>query len=90
MVTLQLDRLEARYGRKVINASASTPVVQGGVLTALVGPNAAGKSTLFRRIAGQLAGGGEVRITGADRGVRGETGQVGVIGQAAREGVPRG
>ena len=66
MVTLQLDRLEARYGRKVIYASASTPVVQGGVLTALVGPNAAGKSTLFRRIAGQIAGGGTVRLTGAE------------------------
>ncbi len=66
MVTLQLDRLEARYGRKVIYASASTPVVRGGVLTALVGPNAAGKSTLFRRIAGQIAGGGTVRLTGAE------------------------
>ena len=65
MVTLELDRAEARYGRKVIYQSASTPVLQGGVLTALVGPNAAGKSTLFRRIAGQLAGRGAVRITGA-------------------------
>ena len=65
MVTLELDRAEARYGRKVIYQCASTPVLQGGVLTALVGPNAAGKSTLFRRIAGQLAGAGNVRITGA-------------------------
>lgn len=37
----------------------------GGSLTALIGPNAAGKSTLFRRIAGQLAGGGTVRLQGA-------------------------
>ena len=68
MVTLQLDHVEARYGRKIVYADASTPEIAGGVLTALVGANAAGKSTLFRRIAGQLAGGGEVRITGADKG----------------------
>lgn len=68
MVTLELDRVEARYGRKVIYTDATTPVLQGGVLTALVGPNAAGKSTLFRRIAGQLAGRGVVRLTGAGSG----------------------
>ena len=67
MVTLELDRVEARYGRKIIYAGATTPVISGGQLTALIGPNAAGKSTLFRRIAGQLGGAGTVRITGADR-----------------------
>ncbi len=67
MVTLQLNHVEARYGRKVIYADASSPEIAGGHLTALVGANAAGKSTLFRRIAGQLAGKGEVRITGADQ-----------------------
>lgn len=67
MVSLQLHAVEARYGRKVIYAEASTPEIRGGHLTALVGANAAGKSTLFRRIAGQLAGGGDVRLTGADR-----------------------
>lgn len=65
MVSLQLDRVEARYGRTVIYSEATTPVLSGGVLTALVGANAAGKSTLFRRIAGQLAGAGHVRLTGA-------------------------
>lgn len=68
MVTLQLTHVEACYGRKVVYDDTSTPVITGGSLTALVGANAAGKSTLFRRIAGQLAGKGEVRITGADRG----------------------
>ncbi|RCW86783.1 ABC transporter ATP-binding protein [Paracoccus lutimaris] len=67
MVTLELDRVEARYGRKIIYTDATTPAISGGHLTALIGPNAAGKSTLFRRIAGQLAGSGQVRITGADR-----------------------
>lgn len=67
MVTLQLCHVEARYGRKIVYADASTPEISGGHLTALVGANAAGKSTLFRRIAGQLAGKGEVHITGADQ-----------------------
>lgn len=66
MVTLELAGVEARYGRKVIYSDATTPVLKGGTLCALVGPNAAGKSTLFRRIAGQLAGAGEVRLTGAE------------------------
>jgi iron complex transport system ATP-binding protein len=65
MVSLQLSGVEARYGRKVIYTDASTPEIVGCQLTALVGANAAGKSTLFRRIAGQLAGQGEVRMTGA-------------------------
>lgn len=64
MVTLELDRVEARYGRKTVFSQASVPELQGGSLTALVGPNAAGKSTLFRRIAGQLKGGGQVRLGG--------------------------
>lgn len=67
MVTLALKNVEARYGAKVIYERATMPEIQGGVLTALVGPNAAGKSTLFRRIAGQLRGKGSVRITGAER-----------------------
>jgi iron complex transport system ATP-binding protein len=68
MVTLQLRKVEARYGRRIIYAEASTPEIAGGHLTALVGANAAGKSTLFRRIAGQLAGKGEVFIAGAEPG----------------------
>lgn len=68
MVTLELDRLGARYGRRKILQDATTPPISGGALTALVGPNAAGKSTLFRRVAGQLRGAGSVRLTGADQG----------------------
>lgn len=66
MVSLSLCDIEARYGRRVVWQGASTPEIAGGRLTALIGANAAGKSTLFRRIAGQLAGRGEVRLTGAD------------------------
>ncbi|EDQ31846.1 ABC-type cobalamin/Fe3+-siderophores transport system, ATPase component [Hoeflea phototrophica DFL-43] len=65
MVTLELAGITAHYGRNEILTDATTPSIQGGSLTALVGPNAAGKSTLFRRIAGQMRGAGTVRLTGA-------------------------
>ncbi len=67
MVSLALEQVGARYGRQQILTDASTPTIEGGALTALVGANAAGKSTLFRRIAGQLRGTGTVRLSGADR-----------------------
>ncbi|MBB3191782.1 ABC transporter ATP-binding protein [Halomonas cerina] len=65
MVTLTLDRLSARYGRRRILSEITTPGFQGGQVVAVLGPNAAGKSTLFRRIFGLLDGGGTVRIKGA-------------------------
>lgn len=64
MVTLQLDRLSAGYGRRQILTEITTPRFEGGQIVSLLGPNAAGKSTLFRRIFGLLKGGGEVRIEG--------------------------
>lgn len=64
MVSLTLENVGARYGRRQILHDASASV-RGGVLTALVGANAAGKSTLFRRIAGHLRGAGAVRLEGA-------------------------
>ncbi|WP_136066890.1 ABC transporter ATP-binding protein [Modicisalibacter radicis] len=67
MVTLTLDRLSARYGRRQILAEITTPAFAGGQVVALLGPNAAGKSTLFRRILGLLEGDGQVRIDGATR-----------------------
>lgn len=67
MVTLALDQIGARYGRRTVLSGASTPQIPGGSLTALVGANAAGKSTLFRRMAGQLRGAGAVRLSGAVR-----------------------
>ncbi|WP_108446053.1 ABC transporter ATP-binding protein [Halomonas denitrificans] len=65
MVTLTLDQLSARYGRRRILAEITTPAFAGGQVVALLGPNAAGKSTLFRRILGLLDGEGEARISGA-------------------------
>lgn len=65
MVTLTLDGLSARYGRQTILEAITTPTFEGGEVIALLGPNAAGKSTLFRRVLGLLKGEGEVMIVGA-------------------------
>ncbi|UYF99584.1 MULTISPECIES: ABC transporter ATP-binding protein [unclassified Halomonas] len=71
MVTLTLDGVSARYGRRTIVEDISTPRFHGGQVVALLGPNAAGKSTLFRRILGLVAGDGTVSIeeTTAERPV---------------------
>jgi len=64
MVTLELNRVSARYGRQLIVQGITTPRFQGGQVVALLGPNAAGKSTLFRRILGLIKGEGDVTISG--------------------------
>ena len=67
MVSLSLHQLSARYGRRQILDEITTPTFHGGQVVALLGPNAAGKSTLFRRIFGVLKGPGEIRLEGARR-----------------------
>lgn len=66
MVALMLENVGARYGRATIFADITTGRIEGGALTAVIGPNAAGKSTLFKRIAGLLKGDGLVHVDGAD------------------------
>ena len=68
MVTLSLCDLGARLGGREVLSGITVPRIEGGRLTALIGPNAAGKSTLFRRIAGSLRGPGQVWVEGAGRG----------------------
>ena len=68
MVSLTLDNLGASYGRTRILDGISTGKLEGGCLTAVVGPNAAGKSTLFKRIAGLIKGDGSVTLEGTKRG----------------------
>jgi iron complex transport system ATP-binding protein len=64
MVSLALRDLEVSYGRRAVLRGISLPELRGGEITALLGPNAAGKSTLFRRIVGQLKGPGTVALDG--------------------------
>lgn len=61
---LQVAGLSAGYrGRRVI-AGLDLPMITPGTLVALVGPNAAGKSTLLKAIAGLLPTSGDVRLDG--------------------------
>ena len=54
------------YGTRTVLRGVSLPELRNGQVTALLGPNAAGKSTLFRRIVGQLKGPGTVVLDGRD------------------------
>ena len=62
MVALRLDDVGAYYGRKLAVSGVSTPTFEAGETVAVIGPNAAGKSTLFKRIAGLLRGPGSVQV----------------------------
>lgn len=66
MVALQLRSVGARYGRRLFVEDVTTPVIRSGELVAVIGPNAAGKSTLFKRMSGLLHGPGQVVVEGAD------------------------
>jgi iron complex transport system ATP-binding protein len=66
MVALKLEALGAQYGRNRIFTDITTGDIAGGALTAVIGPNAAGKSTLFKRIAGLLKGDGVVHVSGEE------------------------
>lgn len=68
MVSLQLQGVGANLGGRPILSGITTPQLTGGNLVALLGPNAAGKSTLFRRMFGLLSGPGQVLIEGAATG----------------------
>ena len=65
VATLQLNDVGVRYGHQQVLSGITTPVLKGGEVTAVIGPNAAGKSSLFRRIAGLLGGPGDIRVEAA-------------------------
>ncbi|GEO12484.1 ABC transporter ATP-binding protein [Microvirga aerophila] len=62
VATLQLNDVGVRYGKQQVLSGITSPVLTGGEVTAVIGPNAAGKSSLFRRIAGLLSGPGDIVI----------------------------
>lgn len=61
---LSLRDVGVSYGKREILAGITVPDMAGGEVVAVIGPNAAGKSTLFRRIAGLLSGPGMVEVAG--------------------------
>ncbi len=68
MVALRLEDVGATYGRRTVLSGISTGLLRGGRLTAVIGPNAAGKSTLFKRIAGLAGGPGVVHLSDTANG----------------------
>jgi iron complex transport system ATP-binding protein len=70
MVTIRLEDLGAFHGPRLVLSDVSTPTFRGGEVVAVIGPNAAGKSTLFKRIAGLLKGPGRVEVEGARSAAR--------------------
>lgn len=70
MVALALKDVGASYGRTTVLSNVGIDVLQPGTVTAVIGPNAAGKSTLFKRIAGLISGPGVVQVSDATRGDR--------------------
>ncbi len=62
---LSVHRLEHRYGERVVLCGVEFTIAEGDLL-AVVGPNAAGKSTLLRRLSGVLRGPGVVLLDGTD------------------------
>ena len=51
-MSLRIDKLAFGYRKKPVLHSLSVPALPRGELTILIGPNAAGKSTLFKCVAG--------------------------------------
>lgn len=70
MVALAFKDVGASYGRKTVLSNVGIDALKSGSLTAIIGPNAAGKSTLFRRVAGLISGPGVVHLSDTTRGDR--------------------
>lgn len=66
MVTLTVEGLRFSYGPNRILDDITIPRLPPGAITALVGPNAAGKTTLLKCTAGLLRYGGRVLLDGRD------------------------
>ncbi|MHB0774554.1 ABC transporter ATP-binding protein [Halomonas sp. WWR20] len=62
--SLQVSRLSTGYRRRKILQDISLPAIRAGEVYSLVGPNAAGKSTLMRALAGLQPATGSVRLQG--------------------------
>lgn len=71
MVTIRLENLGARYGQRTVIHGVTTAAFVGGQVVAVVGPNAAGKSTLFKRMAGLIDGPGQVILEDSKKGPQG-------------------
>ena len=62
---VNVENLRFRYGASPVLNGVSTGDIEPGLVTALLGPNAAGKSTLLKCIAGMLTGQGSITLDGS-------------------------
>lgn len=61
-VALKVEGLSSGYRNRPVIREITLPPIKAGEITALVGPNAAGKSTLLRALAGLLPARGKVSL----------------------------
>lgn len=67
MIHLALKGVGVAYGTRRVLSGVDAADLHGGEVVALIGANAAGKSSLFRRIAGLAGGDGSVTMAGESR-----------------------
>lgn len=66
-MSLEINNLSAGYGRRSILRDIRIPAIEPGSFVGLIGPNAAGKSTLFKTLAGLITPmTGNIQLNGAD------------------------
>lgn len=65
-MTLRVQNLNFAYGSRPVLRNVGFAPLKSGQLTALIGPNASGKSTLFRAVAGLLKADGIVTLGDTD------------------------
>lgn len=63
---LEITGLSAGYGKRAVLSGMSLDPIGRGQVVALVGPNAAGKSTLLRALAGLTPSTGDILLDGVD------------------------
>lgn len=68
MMRLIVEDLRYSYGSRPVLKGIQIGQLWPGQVTAIIGPNAAGKSTLFKCLAGMLRGDGRILIDGLDCG----------------------
>ncbi|MVO16171.1 ABC transporter ATP-binding protein [Parasedimentitalea huanghaiensis] len=66
-MTLTIEHLAAGYGNRTVLSDISVPEIEDGAFVGLIGPNASGKSTLFKTLAGLIpARAGTIRLNDDD------------------------
>ena len=65
-MSLSIHQLTAGYGQRPVLTGVDLPSVDSGTVVAVLGPNAVGKSTLLRSVAGLRGYAGRIELNGRD------------------------